>query len=77
MLPSLLLLLCAPNGPPDAASESPNERHDIENDLLDLVAQLKDWGHIFGKPCTLDRLLDPEEEQEIGEDIYAFKGGDA
>ena len=42
-----------------------------------MVAQLKDRRHIFGEPCTLDRLLDPEEEREIGENIYAFKGGDA
>ena len=41
------------------------------------MAQLKDWRHIFGKLCTLDRLLDPEEEWEIGENIYAFEGGDA
>ena len=62
---------------PDAPSESPDECHDIENGLLDLVAQLKDQRHIFGKPCTLNRLLDPEEEWEIGENIYAFEGGDA
>ena len=62
---------------PDAPSTSPDERHDIENELLDLVAQLKDQRRIFGKPCTLDELLDPEEEWEIGENIYEFEGGDA
>ena len=77
MLPLLPLLLCTTNRPPDALSESPGERHDIENDLLDLVAQLKDQGCTFGEPCTLDRLLDPEEEWEIGENIYVFEGGDA
>ncbi|KAG8781291.1 hypothetical protein FRC15_008897 [Serendipita sp. 397] len=28
-------------------------------------------------PCTLDELLDPEEERAIGESPYAFEGGDA
>ena len=32
---------------------------------------------IFGQPCTLDEILDPEEECEIGKNIYAFNGGDA
>ena len=42
-----------------------------------MVAQLKDRKRIFGQPCTLDNLLDPEEEREIGESIYLFEGGDA
>jgi len=32
---------------------------------------------IFGQPCTLNKLLDPAEEQEIGEKLYSFEGGDA
>ena len=32
---------------------------------------------IFGQPCTLDELLDPAEEWEIGEKLYSFEGGDA
>ena len=30
----------------------------------------------FGEPCTLNELLDPEEEREIGENSYLFEGGD-
>ena len=54
-----------------------DEHHNIENELLNLVAQLKNRRRINGKPCTLNELLDPEEEQEIGENTYAFEGGDA
>jgi hypothetical protein len=70
----------APDAPlesPDALSESPDECHDIENELLNLVTQLKDRRCIFGQPCTLDEILDPEEEQEIGENTHAFEGEDA
>ena len=31
---------------------------------------------IFGKPCTLDELLDPEEEWEIGEKALFIEEGD-
>ena len=54
-----------------------DEHHSIEKELLDLVAQLKDWRQINGQPCTLNELLDPEEEREVGENIFAFEGGDA
>ena len=54
-----------------------DEHHNIENELLILVAQLKNRRRINGKPCTLNELLDPEEEREIGENTYAFEGGDA
>ena len=30
----------------------------------------------FGEPCTLNELLDPEEERELGENSYLFEGGD-
>jgi len=59
------------------AAETPDEHNKIERELLDLVAQLKDQKHIFGEPCTLDELLDPEEEWKIGENLYSFEGGDA
>ncbi len=58
-------------------AEIPDERNEVERELLDLVTQLKDQRRIFGKPCTLDELLDPEEEREIGDSLYSFEGGDA
>ena len=54
-----------------------NEHKRVEEELLDLVAQLKARRCIIGEPCTLEELLDPEEEQKIGEDPYVFEGGDA
>jgi len=53
-----------------------NEHKKVEEALLKLVAQLKDWRHIHGRPYTLDELLDPKEEREIGESLHAFGGGD-
>ena len=58
-------------------AKTPDECNEVEEDLLDLVAQLKDRRRIFGQPCTLDELLDPAEEWEIGEELYSFEGGDA
>ena len=39
-----------------------NEHKMVKEELLDLVAELKVWRHIIGEPCTLEELLDPEEE---------------
>ena len=67
---------------PDTPSEScevakiPDECNKVEGELLDLVAQLKDRRRIFGEPCSLDELLDPEEEREIGESLSSCEGGD-
>ncbi len=47
-----------------------------KEELLDLVAQLKAWRHIIGQPFTLDKMLDPIEEQEIGECLDSFEGQD-
>jgi len=58
------------------AAETPDEHNKFERELLDLVAQLKDRKRIFGEPCTLDELLDPEEKRKIGENLYSFEGGD-
>jgi len=41
---------------------TPNGHSEVEEDLLDLVAQLKAQRHITGQPFTLDEMLDPEEE---------------
>ena len=54
----------------------PNEHSRVEEELLDLVAQLKERRCITGQPFTLDELLDPKEEREIGECLDSFEGGD-
>jgi len=59
------------------AAKTPDECNEVKEDLLDLVAQLKDQRHMFGQPSTLDELLDPAEEREIVEELYLFEGGDA
>ena len=43
---------------------------------INLVAQLKAWRCITGKPFTLNKMLDPKEEQEIGECLNVVDGGD-
>ncbi len=53
----------------------PNEYSKLREKLLYLLAQLKERGHI-SQPRTLDELLDPEEEREIGENDDPFEGGD-
>ena len=53
-----------------------DEHKKVEEELLDLVAQLKIQRCIIGEPWTLEELLDPEEEQEIGEDPHELEGGD-
>ena len=39
-------------------------------------ASPQDWKRINGQPFTIDELLDPEVEREIGENPYIFEGGD-
>ncbi|KIN99055.1 hypothetical protein M404DRAFT_30850 [Pisolithus tinctorius Marx 270] len=38
------------------------------------ILKLHNW--IIGLPSTTDKVLDPKEEQEIGESQYAFEGRD-
>ena len=68
----------APDGPSDLCEVAtiPNEHSKVEEELLDLVAQLKERRCITGQPFTLDELLDPKEEREIGECLDSFEGGD-
>ena len=40
----------------------PNEHDKVEEELLELVADLKGRRRIFGQPLTIDKLLDPEVE---------------
>ena len=41
-----------------------------EEEILESVKNLKDCNRIFGTPMTLDELLAPREETEIGEQRY-------
>ena len=53
-----------------------DEHQEVEVELLDLVAQLKVQRHINGEPLTLEELLDPSEEWEIGQCLGVAHGGD-
>ena len=54
----------APDGPSDLceAVTTPNDHSQVEDELLDLVAELKAQRLITGQPLTLNELLDPKEE---------------
>ncbi len=68
----------APYGPSELCEVATitNKHNKVEEEPLELVAQLKEQRRIFGQPCTLNELLDPEE-CKIGENPYGFRGGDA
>jgi hypothetical protein len=55
---------------------APSDHSKVEEELLDLVAQLKAQRHITGQPFTLDELLAPKEELEVGECLDVVDGGD-
>ncbi|KAF8980840.1 hypothetical protein BDQ17DRAFT_1438749 [Cyathus striatus] len=40
------------------------------------VKELKQQNRIFGALPTLDELVNPQEEREVGESPYQFEGGD-
>ena len=46
----------------------------LEADLAESVQNLKERKRIFGRVPTLNELLDPVEEQEVGEPMHAFEG---
>jgi len=68
----------APDSPSDLGkvATTPNDQRKVEEELLDLVTQLKAQRRITGQPFTLDELLDPKEEREIGEYLDVVDGGD-
>ena len=76
--------LWVPDGPsdqwaPDSLCEvamTPDGHSEVEEDLLDLVAQLKAQRHITGQPLMLNEMLDPKEEHEIGECLNEVDGHD-
>ncbi|KAJ7790055.1 hypothetical protein B0H14DRAFT_2626414 [Mycena olivaceomarginata] len=49
----------------------------LERRLESLVVELKERKCIIGTPPTLEEILNPPEELEIGEDMFTFEGGDA
>ena len=68
----------APDSPSDLCevTTNPDEHNEVEEELPDLVAQLKARKRITGQPFTLEELLDPTEEREIGECLNIVDGGD-
>lgn len=48
----------------------------LEAGLMEAVADLKARKRITGTPPTLEELVNPVEENEIGESEYSFPGGD-
>jgi hypothetical protein len=58
-------------------SDEPTARtaqcREVEDDLLKCVAQLTKRNRIHGAPSTLEELVNPAEEQEIGERFREFK----
>src|SRR5882762_5884301 len=48
-----------------------------EDVLMHSVAKLKERNHIFGELLTINELVEPLEEKEIGYSPYQFEGGDA
>ena len=73
----------APDSPSDfcEVATTPNdhsqvEGNQVEGELLDLVTELKAQRWITGQPLILNELLDPKEEQEVGEYLNVFNGGD-
>ncbi|KAG1767808.1 hypothetical protein EDD22DRAFT_741963, partial [Suillus occidentalis] len=48
----------------------------LETELMDSIDELKSRNRIFGKPPTVEELLDPVEEREVGGHDYEFPGGD-
>ncbi|KAI6113202.1 hypothetical protein EDD16DRAFT_1602482, partial [Pisolithus croceorrhizus] len=58
-------------------SSCPPQLTVLEEALMESIQILKLQKRILGPLPTLDEILDPKEEQEIGEFQYQFEGGDA
>ena len=63
-----------PVTPPSPSA--PPQLQEVEKELIDTVNELKACRRIVGAPLTLEEMLDPVEEREIGDSAYRFKGGD-
>lgn len=60
---------------PAHPQQAADQLSSAEADLMQSVNDLKACNRIFGQLPTLDKLLDPVEERDMGE-FPAFKGGD-
>ncbi len=49
---------------------------ELEKALTESVTELKNRKRIVGTPLTLEEMLNPVEEQEVGDSPYRFEGGD-
>ena len=49
----------------------------VEQELMDSVKELVKRKRIIGCPPTIEELVNPIEEQEVGDSPYRFEGGDA
>lgn len=54
----------------------PLQLQDVEQDLVAAIDELKVRKRIIGTPLTLEEMLNPIEDQEIGDSMYRFEGGD-
>ena len=55
----------------------PPQLVDAEKGLMDSIEELVKRKQIIGPPPTLEDLVNPIEEQEVGNSPYRFEGGDA
>ncbi|KAG1851585.1 hypothetical protein DFJ58DRAFT_728803 [Suillus subalutaceus] len=60
---------------PMCSQQAADQLSFTEADLMQSVNNLKAHNHIFGRLLTLDELLDPAEERDMGE-FPTFEGGD-
>ena len=54
----------------------PPQLQDVEQSLVAAVDELKVRKRIIGTPLTVEEMLNPSEEREIGDLMYRFEGGD-
>jgi hypothetical protein len=73
-LPCLTIKLPRKSPPESAAIPQIIE---AEQELMESVKELVKRRRIIGSPPTLEDLVDPVEEREIGDSPYRFEGGDA
>ncbi|KIN96796.1 hypothetical protein M404DRAFT_162309, partial [Pisolithus tinctorius Marx 270] len=59
------------------AKKCPPQLITLEAALADSVLILKSHDKIIGPPPTVNEILNPKEEREVGKPQYAFEGGDA
>jgi hypothetical protein len=64
------------HAPPSTRLSLP-ELDEAENQLMQAVDDLCVRKHIRGERPTLEDLLNPEEEKEVGDSMYRYPGGDA